>query len=116
MFYGSLFQWKDWGTLVLPGLLTLVPPLVFALGSGWLLGRLRAWLIFPWMLLPALLAALPLPEAIGLWNGRLFAKRPLELGILDPAFSLPGEAVAAQGILLLAGAALLAAGLLRKGK
>ena len=66
VFYGSLFRWQDWGSLVLPGLLTLVPPLVFALGSGWLLGRLRAWLIFPWMLLPVLLAALPLPEALGL--------------------------------------------------
>ena len=116
VFYRSLFRWQDWGSLVLPGLLTLVPLLVFALGSGWLLGRLRAWLIFPWMLLPVLLAALPLPEALGLWNGSLFAKQPLELGILDPAFSLPGEAIAAQGILLLAGAALLAAGLLRKGK
>ena len=57
VFYGSLFRWQDWGSLVLPGLLTLVPPLVFALGSGWLLGRLRAWLIFPWMLLPVLLAS-----------------------------------------------------------
>ena len=27
-------------------------PLVFALGSGWLLGRLRPWLLYVWMLLP----------------------------------------------------------------
>ena len=99
---GGSVLWKPFsvaglGLLVLPGLLTLVPPLVFALGSGWLLGRLRAWLIFPWMLLPVLLAALPLPEALGLWNGSLFAKRPLELGILDPAFSCQGRLLRPRG-------------------
>lgn len=39
--------------------MTLVPPLVFALGSGWLLGRLRPWLVYVWMLVPFVLLALP---------------------------------------------------------
>ena len=52
VFYGVYFGWYGWGTLALPALVTLLPPLVFALGSGWLLGTLRPWLVFLWMPLP----------------------------------------------------------------
>ena len=85
----SILRLVPLGELVLPALATLAPPLVFALGSGWQLGRVRPWLIFPWMLLPILLTALPLPESLGLLNGSIFVSRPLALGVLDPAFSLP---------------------------
>ena len=105
-----MFRWYRWGRLLLPALVTLLPTLVFALGSGWLLGRLRPWLVYVWMAVPFLLAALPLPEALGLWNGSFFATYPLTLETLDPAFHLPGAAAAAQAALLAAGAALLAAG------
>ena len=110
VFYGWYFKWYHWSTLLLPALVTLTPPLVFALGSGWLLGRLRPWLIYVWMPVPFALAALPLPEALGLWNGSFFTRYPLTLEALDPAFSLPPAAAAAQCVLLAAGAALLAAG------
>ena len=52
LLYARLFGWTDWGSLALPALVILAPPLVFALGSGWLLGRLRPWLLYVWMLLP----------------------------------------------------------------
>ena len=107
VFYGRMFGWYDWESLVFPALVTLLPPLVFALGSGWLLGRLRPWLLYVWMLLPFALAALPLPEALGLWNGGLCTSYPLTLGMLDPAFSLPAAAWAVQGLLLAAGVLLL---------
>ena len=38
-FYGIYFGWYGWSGLVFPTLVTLVPPLVFALGSGWQIGR-----------------------------------------------------------------------------
>ena len=107
LLYDRLFGWTDWGSLALPALVILAPPLVFALGSGWLLGRLRPWLLYVWMLLPFALAALPLPEALGLWNGGLCTSYPLTLGMLDPAFSLPAAAWAVQGLLLAAGGLLL---------
>ena len=103
VFYGRYFGWCRWGELVLPALTTLAPPLVFALGSGWQLGRVRPWLTFLWMLLPILLTALPLPESLGLLNGSIFVSRPLALGVLDPAFSLPVGAIVTQCVLLLAG-------------
>ena len=49
-----------------------------------------------------------LPAALGAWNGWLFREYPLTLGTLDPAFSVPAPVLAAQGGLLVLGAALLA--------
>ena len=103
VFYGQMFHWYDWSSLLLPTFLTLVPPLIFALGSGWRLGRLSAWLLFVWMLVPILLMTLPLPEFLGLLNGNVFVERPLTLNILDPAFSLSIGTVITQCVLLLTG-------------
>ncbi len=107
-FYGIYFGWYGWSGLVFPTLVTLVPPLVFALGSGWLLGRLRPWLLYVWMPVPLACLALPLPESLGLWNGRLFAQYPLTLGTLDPAFTLPAAVLFVQFVLLASGVVLLA--------
>ena len=104
VFYGRYFGWYAWGSLLLPALATLAPALVFALGCGWLLARIRPWLLYPWMLLPFAVSALPLPEALGLWNGSLFTALPLTLGALDPTFTLPASAVVAQLVLLACGA------------
>ena len=108
VFYGWYFGWHGWGELLLPALVTLVPPLAFALGSGWLLGRVRPWLLYVWMPLPFALALLPLPEALELWNGGFFTQYPLTLGTLDPAFSLPVAVLLVQCALLTAGIGLLA--------
>ena len=107
-FYGIYFGWYGWSGLVFPTLVTLVPPLVFALGSGWLLGMLRPWLLYVWMLVSPVCLALPLPESLGLWNGRLFAQYPLTLGTLDPAFTLPAAVLFVQFVLLASGVVLLA--------
>ena len=68
VFYSHYFRWHAWGSLLLPAAVTLIPSLVFALGSGWLLGRIRQWLVYVWMPLPFVLQALPLPAALGIWN------------------------------------------------
>ena len=107
VFYGRYFGWYAWGGLLVPALVTLLPALVFALGSGWLLGRIRPWLIYVWMAVPFACMALPLPKTLSLWNGSFFTNYPLTLGILDPAFSLPVSVVLAQCGLLLCGIALL---------
>ena len=114
VFYGRMFGWYGWGSLAFPALVTLLPPLVFALGSGWLLGRLRPWLLYIWMVVPLLLAVLPLPEVLGLWNGSFFTAYPLTLENLDPTFALPGPMVMVQLLLLMAGMALLVFGSKRR--
>ena len=107
VFYGRYFGWYAWGELLVPTIVTLIPALVFALGSGWLLGRIRPWLIYVWMAVPFACMALPLPKTLSLWNGSFFTNYPLTLGILDHAFSLPVSVVLAQCGLLLCGIALL---------
>ena len=108
VFYARMFRWYSWGSLFLPAAISLIPALVFALGSGWLLGRLRPWLLYVWMLVSPVCLALPLPESLGLWNGRLFAQYPLTLGTLDPAFTLPAAVLFVQFVLLASGVVLLA--------
>ena len=107
VFYSGTFGWYQWESLVLPAVVTLLPPLVFALGSGWLLGQYRSWLLYIWMALPILLWILPLPDALGMWNGSFFTEYPLTLEILDPAFSMPLTVLFVQCGLLGAGICLL---------
>ena len=71
------------------------------------MGRLRPWLVYVWMAVPFLFTAIPLPTALGLYNGRFFTEYPLTLGTLDPGFSLPADAAAAQIALLAVGTAIL---------
>ena len=115
VFYGRTFGWYHWGSLALPALVTLLPPLVFALGSGALLGRLRPWLIYVWMLVPMACQTLPLPDVLGLWNGRFFSQYPLSLEILDPAFAVPAAMLLVQCALLAAGVLLFSIPLARGG-
>ena len=107
VFYGRYFGWYGWDELALPALVTLIPPLMLALGSGWLLGRIRSYLIYAWMLVPFVLMVLPLPEFLGLLNGSIFTDRPLAFDILDPTFSLPTGTIVTQCILFLMGIILL---------
>ena len=107
VFYARMFRWYSWGSLFLPAAISLIPALVFALGSGWLLGRIRPWLIYVWMAVPFACMALPLPETLSLWNGSFFTNYPLTLGILDPAFSLPVSVILVQCAMLICGIALL---------
>ena len=108
LFYGWYFGWYGWGELIVPALVTLVPPLVFALGSGWLLGETRPWLVYVWMPLPFVLALPPLRSDLGLWSGSFFREYPLTLGTLDPPFTVPAAAMLPQLVLLAAGAVLFA--------
>src|SRR5699024_6269759 len=98
VFYGRMFGWYGWGSLLLPALATLLPALVFALGSGWLLGQLRPWLVYVWMAVPFLCMALPLPDALGIWNGHFFSRYPLALCTLDPALFMLASVLILQCI------------------
>ena len=106
-FYGQYFSWYSWGQLIFPVLITLVPALIFALGSGWLLGQIRPWLVYVWMLVPFGCMALPLPDALKIWNGQFFSDYPLSLGTLDPAFSIPAAFLIVQCALFAVGIVLL---------
>ncbi len=107
VFCGQYFGWRHGTNLLLPALFTLVPLLVFALGSGYFLGQIRSYMVYGWMPLPFLFKFLPLPEALGIWNGSFFIKYPLVLGTLDPAFTIPATVILAQCTLFTVGVGLL---------
>ena len=107
VFYAGYFEWYECGNLLLPALVTLTPPLVFTLGSGWLLGQIKTWLLYVWMIIPFVCMALPLPEVLGLWNGSFFTEYPLTLGTFDPAFSMPVSIILVQCVLFVCGIILL---------
>lgn len=114
LFYIRCFGWYEFGELLAPALITLLPPLVFALGSGWFLGQIKAQLIYVWMIVPFVCMALPLPDALGILNGSFFTEYPLSLGTLDPDFSIPVSVISVQGALLTVGFAFLTCGVRKK--
>lgn len=107
IFYIQYFDWYALDSLLLPTVITLVPPLFFAIGSGWLFGNLRSWSLYLWMLVPFVLMALPLPKTFELWNGSFFTEYPLTLGTLDPPFALPVSTIIIQCVLFIIGVVLL---------
>lgn len=106
VFYGSYFKQYDPGDMLLPALITLVPMLVFALGSGWFFGK-KTWLIYFWMVVPLVLRVLPQPNALGFLDGSFFIQYPLTTGELDPVFRIPASAVWVQSLLFVVGVILL---------
>lgn len=103
IFYGRVFRCYPLGMIAGVSLITLLPILVFAVGSGRMLAHAGRPFLYLWMIVPFVLRVCPLPEAFGLLNGSLFADRPLQLGGLDPEFSLSTGAVIVQCLLFLLG-------------
>jgi ABC-2 type transport system permease protein len=79
----------DYGELILPALLTLIPPIVFCLGAGMVLSCFNHTLIYALMAAVILLTVLPLPPAINFSLSGFFSQFPLTMGTLDPAFQIP---------------------------
>ena len=107
VFYGRLLGVSGGGGPLLPALSPRLPALVFALGSGGLLGQVRPWLVYVWMVVPFGCMALPLPDALKIWNGQFFGEYPLTLGTLDPGFSMPAAVLIVQCALFAVGIVLL---------
>ena len=78
-FYVSLFGWQNYGELIAPALLTLLPAGLFCLGLGWTLGRRRPALIYAVMGAVLLLCWLPLPQELAFSMNSFIARYPLEL-------------------------------------
>lgn len=115
-FYVSLFGWMNYGELLWPALLTLIPPILFCLGAGLVLSQLHPALIYALMATVFLLSVLPLPPALSFSLNTFFTQYPLTVGTLDPAFSVPMNVAISKIIYAILGVALtvLATGMNKK--
>lgn len=95
-FYVFLFGWINYGELILPTLLTLLPPIIFCLGAGMAVGQFHPVLIYFLMAAIFLLCVLPLPTAISFSLSGFFSQFPLIFDTLDPAFFVPGWLIASK--------------------
>lgn len=98
VFYVWLFGWMDYGELLWPALLTLIPPILFCLGAGLILSRLHPVLLWLFMVVVILLSLLPLPPAVSLSLRDFFSQYPLTLGTADPTFQVPGWFVVSKSL------------------
>lgn len=89
-FYVTMFQLKDFTAFIFPSLIVLIPPGLFILGIGLFAGRIHNRLIYVLMAGIFLSGFLRFPYAIDLLGGSVFLRYPGTLGVLDPAFELPG--------------------------
>lgn len=106
VFYVRLFGWTNFGELLLPAMLTLLPTIIFCLGTGLLLVNLHPALIYVLMAAILLLHLLPLPMAISFSLSSFFSQYPLTMDKLDPAFHIPSWLIASKSVLTLLGLAL----------
>lgn len=106
-FYAKLLGWADFGSLIAPALLALLPPIMFFLGVGWLLGRVHPALTYISMAVPFLLAYIQVPFALDMSGYSFFADYPLTLDALDPVFAVPLYVLGSRTLYMLLGVLLL---------
>jgi ABC-2 type transport system permease protein len=116
-FYAVNFQYTDFSHFLLPGLLTLIPAMLFFLGIGIMIGKIHPALIYALMPLVFLLGYLPIPNAFDLFGSSFFQKMPLSLPIGtggEPAFTVPFSVWIGKAIYTALGLFLIILGLTRK--
>lgn len=102
-FYVSLFGWIDCGTLILPALLTLFPPIFFCLGTGLVLGQLCPTMIYLLMAVIFLLSSIPLPAEISFSLSSFYSHYPVVLDTVEPFFQIPKSLILQRFIYIVLG-------------
>lgn len=88
-FYKVNFHFINFGSFILPTIITLLPAMLFVFGAGMLGGRYHQGVIFVLMVMVVLINYIPLPYAVDLSGGNFFTKYPEDLGTVEPAFFIP---------------------------
>ncbi len=116
VFYISLFHFKDFTSFFVPMLFALIPPVIFTLGLGMVLGRIHIGLVYLFMIALTIYDSIPFPYELSVTAGNFFSRYPLELKVLDPAFSVPAGFLASRLAYIAAGLLLIAFCLMKKAR
>ena len=106
IFYGAVFGFTGFGSLLGPLAVAVLPPFLLLLGGGMLAGRVHRGCLFALIPLVLLLAVWTPSEALDLFGTAFFAGYPASLSVLDPGFSLPAGQAAGRALVSLAGMAM----------
>ncbi len=116
-FYDWVFQFSDFGNLLLPILLILLPTFVFFLGLGMAAGRIFPPILYGIMLLVLIFGQIALPPVADLFGIQFYQSYPLTLPLGadgEPAFSVPASFWIGKILYLAAGGLLMFAALFKK--
>ena len=102
-FYKVNFHFINFGSFILPTIITLLPAMLFVFGAGMLGGRYHQGIIFVLMVVVILINYIPLPYAVDLSGGNFFTKYPEDLEIVEPAFYMPATVLIGKSIYGLVG-------------
>lgn len=102
-FYGFVFRYTVFGTLLLPLFCTVLPAFLFIMGLGTFVGHFNPVLLYALMPVVLLVGVLPVSGPFDLYGINLFMSYPLTLGKLDPPFFLPALSVLWKVVYSLAG-------------
>ena len=115
-FFAILFRFYRFGDFILPIIFTLIPCMLFILGSGLLLGGLQYNILYVLMVAALLIGFIPLPAFFDLYGGKLFSAYPLTLPVGpdgEPAFTLPASFILGRVFFSASGALMVLFGILQ---
>lgn len=92
-FYGFVFQYTVFGSLILPLFCTVLPAFLFIMGLGTFVGHFNPALLYGLMPAVLLVGLLPMSGPFDLYGTNLFMSYPLTLEELDPSFFLPAPVI-----------------------
>ncbi len=112
--YSVLFGKFNYGALVFPAFLALFPVMLFCLGVGYKLGNIHSVFLYLLMFVVFVLSAMPIQPILDFSMGSFFKTQPLQLGILDPAFTVTYPLLCGRVMYTMVGVLLLVCGRRKK--
>ena len=115
-FYGRVFHFTAFHTLLAPLVFVLLPTFLLVLGLGLSGGQIHPMLVFALMPLILLVSILPLPGWLDFYGSSFLTAYPAALEGLDPPFQIATGQLIIKGLGIIAGILLSAAAILRQEK
>lgn len=102
-FYCTMFQFTNISSLILPTIIVFIPAMIFTLGTGLFIAKIKPILIY--LLIPCILifCFLRLPYSIDVFSINFLSTYPITLSTIDPPFIVPASVVLGKTITFLIG-------------
>ena len=113
-FYKVNFHFTNFGSLIFPSIITLLPAMLFMLGLGTFGGRCHKAVVFVLMVVIILINYIQLPYGVDLFGSNFYANYPASLDVVEPDFFIPTEVIRGKFIYGLVGIVMMLISSIRK--